>query len=104
MMLPEHKDQILLRNKREDHFQGRRPELDDNELERMIGIVQHSLRSSTPAEVRLYDPQEVLIVIGIVEKIDPAAGWFQVGGDRFRMADIIHAVEPCSQWNDSDPC
>lgn len=93
MMLPEHKDQILLRNKREDNFQGNRPELDDSELEHIIRIVQNSLQYSIPVKVRLYDPQEVLIVAGIVEKIDAVAGWFQVGGDRFRMTDIIHAAD-----------
>jgi hypothetical protein len=94
MMLPEHKDQILLRNKQEDNFQGHRPELDEGELERMFRIVQHSLQYSFPVKVRMYDPQELLIVAGIVEKIDLVAGWFQVGGDRFPLADMIHAESP----------
>lgn len=93
MMLPEHKDHILRRNKLEDTFQGNHPELDNDELERIMRIVQNSLQYSIPVKVRLYDPQEVLIVAGIVEKIDPVAGWFQVSGDRFQMTDIIHAAD-----------
>jgi putative heme degradation protein len=93
MMLPEHKDQILRRNRLEDTFQGKRPELDDGELERIIKNVQNSFQNRIPIEVRLYDPQEVLIVAGIVEKIEPVSGWFQVGGDRFRLTDIIQSTD-----------
>jgi hypothetical protein len=87
MMLPEHRARITYEHYRADNYQGLSPEFDEDELQRIIGKVISSYEE--PVQVRLFDPYETLIVVGIVEKMDIFRGWFQVSGDRFMFADII---------------
>jgi putative heme degradation protein len=92
MMLPEHAQAIQLDNFFQDNDNGKRPELDEQEIEQIIAIVQWSHYHTEMVKLCLYDPYEQLIVEGIVEKIDPHDGWFQVNDDRFMLADIIEVI------------
>lgn len=92
MMLPEHAQAIQHGNFQRNNDKGKRPELDEQEVEQIIASVQWSHHHTEVVKLRLYDPYEQLIVEGVVEKIDPLDGWFQVNDDRFRLADIIGII------------
>lgn len=93
MMLPEPKEKIIQAGYRNDNYRGVEPELDTQEWESILEIMRSSLRNTESIQLKLYDPYEVLIVEGIIEKFDPLEGWFQVNGDRFQFSKIISAID-----------
>lgn len=86
MMLPEHKERINLHNANKDNRQ--RISLDDQELEQIGRKLTESLERRTIVTVRLYDENEQLQVVGMVDRISHQRGQFMVNGDWYPLADI----------------
>lgn len=90
MILPEHKERI--RSRRDEARRGgrqERPELDEQELERINEVIAQSLCNRTAVRLQMYDPLEDCIVEGIVEEFDPMTGHIRVNGDWFDTKDIV---------------
>lgn len=87
MMLPEHKEAIQAWRRRQDRRS--RPELDEQEWEKIDAALNWSLRTGEPVAVRVYDPYEDQIVTGVVERVDQAARRIKVDGEWFAIDDII---------------
>ncbi|MHA6484573.1 YolD-like family protein [Paenibacillus sp. strain BS8-2] len=86
MMLPEHKYAI---NEWSAAAQRReRVQLDDQEWEHVSRTVSDSLQHRQPITVRLYHPEELLTVIGIVDRVDSLKRRFMVDGEWFPISDI----------------
>lgn len=85
-VLPEHIE-ALNRDSRE---QLRRPrkQLDDHELEQINYALQQSMLHRVPISIEMYDPFEVLRIVGVIEGISRQYGRFQVGDDWFSLEDI----------------
>jgi len=89
MMLPEHVKTLQASN--DEYFRPDlpRPVLDEQEMELIAGALQRSIQEREVVRLRMYDPREQLIIEGIVDRVDMAAGRFVVDGERFRIEDII---------------
>jgi len=89
MMLPEHKEQIHAWRRRRERRS--RPELDEQEWERIDAALNWSLRTRKPVRIRLYDPYEERVIIGAVERVDRLLRRVRVDGEWFAIGDIIGA-------------
>lgn len=86
MMLPEHKYAInewSASAKRRERVQ-----LDEQEWEHVSRAVADSLRHRQPVAVQLYHPEELLTVIGVVDRVDQQKRTFMVDGEWFPIGDI----------------
>jgi len=92
MILPEHKERIRIR--REEARRGgkrERPELDEQEAERINEAIMRSLHERVSVRLRMYDPLEECIVEGVVERVDQVSRRIMVNGDWFDVRDIVGA-------------
>jgi len=90
IILPEHKERIrILREEARRGGKRERPQLDEQEWERIQEAVARSLHERVPVRLRMYDPLEDLVVEGIVEQVDPVRRRIRVDGEWFEIADII---------------
>lgn len=89
MMLPEHKERII--EHRRELNRKERVELAAEEWEQIERVMSQSLEQRRPIRIRLYDPFEELLVIGIVDRIDARRGRFLVDGYWFTVGDIESA-------------
>lgn len=90
IILPEHKERIRIR--REEARRGgkrERPQLDEQEAERINEAIMRSLHERVPVRLRMYDPFEELIVEGVVEQVNPVRRRIRVDGEWFDIADIV---------------
>jgi hypothetical protein len=87
MILPEHKEELQAWRRRRERRS--RPELDEQEKERIDAALNWSLRTRKPVTVRVYDPYEDQIVTGVVERVDRLLRRIRVDGEWFAIGDII---------------
>lgn len=86
MMLPEHKYAI---NEWSGEAKRReRVQLDEQEWDHVSRAVSDSLQHRQSIIVQLYHPEELLTVIGVVDRIDPLRRRFMVDGEWFPIGDI----------------
>ncbi|RIX59291.1 YolD-like family protein [Paenibacillus nanensis] len=79
MMLPEHKariNQLSLEQKKRP-----RAHLDEQEWEQISKSVNDSLSNHKEISIKIYHPVEVLIVTGMVDRIDKLNSRFKVDGN-----------------------
>jgi YolD-like protein. len=92
MILPEHKEAIQeFRRRRE---QRSRPELDEQEWERIDAAIAWSLRTRKPIRLKMFDPYEELVVEGVVDRADRLLGKICVDGEWFTFDDVIGVEKP----------
>ncbi|GKU78523.1 YolD-like family protein [Paenibacillus sp. L3-i20] len=90
MMLPEHKAAI---NEYEKATRQReRVELDEQEWDNVARSMTDSLQQRQFITLRLFHPQEELIVSGVVDRVDQLKGRFMVDGEWFSIHDIEGAA------------
>lgn len=96
MMLPEHK--YAINEWSGETMRRERVQLDEQEWDHVSRAVSDSLQHRQPIIVRLYHPEELLTVIGVVDRVDPLKGRFMVDGEWFPVGDIEDAsplAAPC---------
>jgi hypothetical protein len=87
MILPEHKE--AYNQHRQQLRKKPRPQLDDQEAERISAALVWSLQTRKPVRLKMYDLYEDPIVEGIVERVDRQMGRIRVDGEWFPISEII---------------
>jgi hypothetical protein len=90
MILPEHKERI--RNRRDEARRGgkrERPELDEQEWERINEAIARSLHEHVSVRLRIYDPFGERAVSGVVERVDRVLGRIRIMGNWHDMREIV---------------
>lgn len=83
MMLPEHREQLLERRRRQKWEQeNRRPELDEQELERISYLLRESIETNQAVQVTYWhDRAGICRVWGVVKNFNSGTGTFKVYSD-----------------------
>ena len=92
VILPEHKEQIHAWRRRRERRS--RPELDEQEQERIDTALSWSLRAGEPVRIRLYDPYEERVIVGVVERVDRLLRRVRIADEWVNMGDITGVDDP----------
>ncbi|MBW7477070.1 YolD-like family protein [Paenibacillus oenotherae] len=86
MMLPEHK--LGLNGHQNELLQRRQVELSGDEWEQISFLFQQSMQHLIAIQIKLFDENEDLYVVGIVSRLDPLGRRFMVDGEWFAFSKI----------------
>ncbi|KQN96935.1 YolD-like family protein [Paenibacillus sp. Leaf72] len=62
--------------------------LDEQEKEFFEQQIYNSLCGRQPIRIKMYHPYQEIEIAGVVERIDPLQGLFQINGDKFLFREI----------------
>jgi hypothetical protein len=65
------------------------PHVDEIQMTPVRSAMQCSLSLREVIRLKMNDRQEELIVEGVIDRLDPAAGKFVVDGECFDIADVV---------------
>ncbi|RXZ84562.1 YolD-like family protein [Paenibacillaceae bacterium] len=86
ILLPEHRR--AAKQLSQEQKRRQRIEYDDQELEQFGRVLAESKELGQPVTIKLFDEREHLVVIGIVDRLDPYKRRFMVDGEWFCLADV----------------
>lgn len=87
LMLPEHKQRILLSNRQDDRRE--RPVLDADKLDEIGGLLGEAFQLREQVKLLLWGPYADRTVEGVIAKFDTLQGRILIGGEWIKPTDIL---------------